>query len=102
MSEREEQFLKQNMFSLLKEVFSKCIGTIKMPIGTDNCDVETYKSKLQIHFITNFSLSEVIFVKKTLQICTVFNCVTLSTVISLYDLHLLPYTVQCRSYSKKP
>ena len=30
-----------------------------------------------------------------------FCCVPLSTVISLDGLHLLPYTVQCRSYSKK-
>ena len=34
-------------------------------------------------------------------IFTVFNCVRLSTAISLYGLHFLPYTVQCRNYIKK-
>ena len=39
-------------------------------------------------------LSRALLPSATLQICTVFNCVPLSTVISLYGLHLIDRTVR--------
>ena len=48
-SERSEQFLKQNTFQLGTGGFfrSDTFGTIKMTIGTNNCDAETFRNKLQ-------------------------------------------------------
>ena len=45
--------------------------------------------------------SKGIYYAPTLQIFTVFLLCPVSTVVSLYGLHLMPYPVQCRSYSKK-
>ena len=49
-SERSAQFLKQNTF-LACYCQNKYIGTIKMPIGTNNWDVETYRNKLEKKWI---------------------------------------------------
>ena len=45
-SEKSAQFLKQNTF-LACYSQNKYIGTIKMQIGTNNWDVETYRNKLE-------------------------------------------------------
>ena len=44
--EWSKQFLKKN-FSLWEVSQSFYIGTTKMPIGTNDCDVKTYRNKLE-------------------------------------------------------
>ena len=48
-SERSEEFLKQNSFQLGTGGFfrSDTFGTIKMTIGINNWDVETYRNNLE-------------------------------------------------------